>query len=105
MKFTKFIMGQKIKHNLLGYLGIIIDIDQEYSLKKSYINDIIYNDLMFKTPWYHIIMEDYEGKNIQTYLSELQITYETFNIDDENIILDDLSQSILIQFETHRLKN
>ncbi len=29
---SKFGIGQQVRHKLLGYLGVIVDIDVEYSL-------------------------------------------------------------------------
>ena len=29
---SKFGIGQQVRHTLLGYLGVIVDVDPEYSL-------------------------------------------------------------------------
>ncbi|EDC4723768.1 heat shock protein HspQ [Salmonella enterica subsp. enterica serovar Weltevreden] len=29
---SKFGIGQQVRHSLLGYLGVVVDIDPEYSL-------------------------------------------------------------------------
>jgi hemimethylated DNA binding protein len=29
---SKFGIGQQVRHTLLGYLGVVVDIDPEYSL-------------------------------------------------------------------------
>lgn len=105
MIFSKFGIGQQVRHKLLGYLGVIIDVDPEYSLEKPTIDEVTKNDALRKAPWYHVVMEDDNGKPIHTYLAEVQLGYEDTVIHPEQPTLDDLSESIRLQLQTPRLKN
>ncbi|MCR3755116.1 MAG: Heat shock protein HspQ [Candidatus Westeberhardia cardiocondylae] len=102
---SKFGIGQQIRHKIFGYLGVIIDVDPEYSLDKPSLNEISIDDNLKKTPWYHVIMEDDDGRPIHTYLSEVQIGHELFPIHPEQPTLDELSKSIRIQLQTPKLRN
>lgn len=105
MIFSKFSIGQQVRHKLLGYLGVIIDVDPEYSLEKPTIDEITGNDALKKSPWYHVVMEDEHGKPIHTYLAEIQLGYEDVVMHPEQPTLDDLSESIRLQLQAPRLRN
>ncbi|WP_159715576.1 heat shock protein HspQ [Blochmannia endosymbiont of Camponotus nipponensis] len=102
---SKFGIGQQVRHKLLGYLGVIIDIDPEYSLEKPTLDEVTKNDTLRKSPWYHVVMEDEEGKPIHTYLAEVQLGYENVLTHLEKTTLDELSESIRLQLKTPRLRN
>lgn len=102
---SKFGIGQQVRHKLLGYLGVIIDVDPEYSLEKPTLDEITADDVLRKSPWYHVIMEDEEGKPIHTYLAEAQLGYENNLIHPDQSTLDDLSESIRLQLQAPRLRN
>ncbi|CAD83481.1 conserved hypothetical protein [Candidatus Blochmanniella floridana] len=102
---SKFKIGQQVRHKLLGYLGVVIDIDPEYSLEKPTLDEVTKNDSLRKFPWYHVVMEDDEGKPIHTYLAEIQLGYEDTVIHPEQSTLDDLAESIRLQLQTPRLRN
>ena len=64
---SKFGIGQQVRHKLLGYLGVVIDIDPEYSMEQPKADEIAANtDLRF-APWYHVVMEDEEGQPVHTW--------------------------------------
>ncbi len=73
---SKFGIGQQVRHSLLGYLGVVLDIDAEYSLDELPDDAVAMNDELRAAPWYHVIMEDDEGEPIHTYLAEAQLTCE-----------------------------
>lgn len=105
MIISKFSIGQQVRHKLLGYLGVIIDIDPEYSLEKPTVDEVTENDTLRKAPWYHVVMEDDNGKPIHTYLAEIQLGYEDAIMHPEQSTLDDLSESIRMQLKSPRLRN
>lgn len=102
---SKFGIGQQVRHRLLGYLGVIIDVDPEYSLEKPTLDELTTDDSLRKFPWYHVVMEDEDGKPIHTYLAEAQLGYEDALIHPEQSTLDDLAESIRLQLQTPRLRN
>ncbi|UVK78960.1 MAG: heat shock protein, hemimethylated DNA-binding protein [Sodalis sp. Ffu] len=102
---SKFSIGQQVRHKLLGYLGVIIDVDPEYSLEKPLLDEITV-DISFRTsPWYHVVMEDADGKPIHTYLAEAQLGYEVAPVHPEQPTLDALAESIRLQLQAPRLRN
>lgn len=102
---SKFGIGQQVRHKLLGYLAVIVDVDAEYSLDQPEEDDIASNMSLRSEPWYHVVMEDEEGEPIHTYLAEAQITYEMSDEHPEHPTLDDLAQSIRNQLLSPRLRN
>ncbi|AKZ65954.1 heat shock protein HspQ [Candidatus Palibaumannia cicadellinicola] len=102
---SKFGIGQQVRHKLLGYLGVIIDVDPEYSLDKPYIDKMAADDTLRKAPWYHVVMEDEEGKPVHTYLAEAQLGYEAVPEHPEHSTLDELAESIRLQLQAPRLRN
>lgn len=105
MIISKFGIGQQVRHRLLGYLGVIIDVDPEYSLEKPTLDEVTKNDSLRKSPWYHVVMEDDTGKPIHTYLAEVQLGYEDNLVHPEQSTLDELSESIRLQLQAPRLRN
>lgn len=102
---SKFNIGQQVRHKLLGYLGVIIDVDAEYLLNKPQDEDIASNSALHSAPWYHVVMEDNNGEPIHTYLAEAQITYEISDEHPDQSSLDELSESIKTQLRAPQLRN
>ncbi|RJT47476.1 heat shock protein HspQ [Rahnella woolbedingensis] len=102
---SKFGIGQQVRHRLLGYLGVVIDVDAEYSLEKPGVDDVAADDTLRTAPWYHVVMEDEEGQPVHTYLAEIQIDHEAARSHPEQTSLDDLAESIRSQLQAPRLRN
>ncbi len=93
MIICKFGIGQQIRHKLLGYPGVIIDIDPEYSLQKPTWEELDAHDTLRSCPWYHVVMENEQGQPMHTYLAEAQLIQEEVT-KDEHPSLDELAQEI-----------
>ncbi|WP_114195529.1 heat shock protein HspQ [Edaphovirga cremea] len=102
---SKFGIGQQVRHKLLGYLGVVIDIDPEYSLEKPTVTEIAANETLRFAPWYHVVMEDDEGQPIHTYLAEAQLDVEQDDSHPEQPSLDELAESIRRQLQAPRLRH
>ncbi len=50
---SKFGIGQQVRHSLLGYLGVVVDIDPVYSLSEPSPDELAVNDELRAAPWYH----------------------------------------------------
>ncbi|WWP00867.1 MAG: heat shock protein HspQ [Candidatus Dasytiphilus stammeri] len=105
MVISKFDIGQQVRHKLLGFLGVIIDVDVGYSLEDPKIDIIVDNESLYMAPWYHVVMEDDNGQPIHTYLAEVQLTSETKNEHPDQPTLDELSASIRQQLQAPRSRN
>lgn len=104
MIHTKFSIGQQVRHSLLGYLGVIVDVDPEYSLKEP-IDEVNKKKELKHSPWYHVIMEDDKGQTIHTYLAESQLLWESNREHPEQSSLDSLSISIKKQLKIAKLRH
>lgn len=102
---SKFGIGQQVRHKLLGSLGVIIDIDPEYSLENPGTDELGANEKLRHAPWYHVVMEDDEGQPMHTYLAEVQLDGENTDAHPEQPSLDDLAESIRNQLLAPRLRN
>ncbi len=58
---------QQVRHSLLGYLGVVVDIDPVYSLSEPSPDELAVNDELRAAPWYHVVMEDDNGLPVHTY--------------------------------------
>lgn len=105
MIISKFSIGQQVRHKLLGNLGVIIDVDAEYSLDQPASDEVAVYDNLRAAPWYHVVMEDEEGQPVHTYLAEIQLAGENDDIHPEHPSLDELAQSIRHQLQAPRLRN
>ncbi|KAA8729225.1 MAG: heat shock protein HspQ [Ewingella americana] len=102
---SKFGIGQQVRHRMLGYLGVVIDVDAEYSLEKPKVEELETDDSMRTAPWYHVVMEDEKGEPVHTYLAEIQIDHEAARSHPEQSSLDDLAESIRSQLTLPRLRH
>lgn len=102
---SKFGIGQQVRHSLLGYLGVIVDIDPEYSLGAPDADQIAGNDALRAAPWYHVVMEDDDGQPVHTYLAEAQLRGEAHDEHPEQPSMDELAQTIRRQLQAPRLRN
>ena len=102
---SKFGIGQQVRHSLLGYLGVVVDIDPEYSLDEPTADDLAVNAELRGAPWYHVVMEDDDGQAVHTYLAEAQLSGEIHQEHPEQPSMDELAASIRQQLQAPRLRN
>ncbi|NDJ58223.1 heat shock protein HspQ [Enterobacteriaceae bacterium 4M9] len=102
---SKFGIGQQVRHSLLGYLGVVVDIDPEYSLDEPSADELAVNDELRAAPWYHVVMEDGDGRPVHTYLAEAQLSGENEGEHPEQPTLDELAATIRRQLQAPRLRN
>ncbi|EHC59658.1 hemimethylated DNA binding protein YccV [Salmonella enterica subsp. enterica serovar Inverness str. R8-3668] len=115
---SKFGIGQQVRHSLLGYLGVVVDIDPEYSLDEPSPDELAVNDELRAAPWYHVtnfaplrgtwyhvVMEDDDGQPVHTYLAEAQLRSEMRDEHPEQPSMDELARTIRKQLQAPRLRN
>ncbi|UWS30624.1 heat shock protein HspQ [Erwinia pyrifoliae] len=102
---SKFGLGQQVRHQLFGFLGVIVDVDPEYSLDETEADDIAASEALRSAPWYHVVMEDENGQTVQTYLAEAQLSWEVHGEHPEQPSMDELAASIRRQLQAPRLRN
>ncbi|PKH24235.1 heat shock protein HspQ [Enterobacterales bacterium CwR94] len=102
---SKFGIGQQVRHKLLGFLGVIVDVDPEYSLDEHDTDQVADDKALRDAPWYHVVTEDEEGEPVHTYLAEAQIDSENDSEHPEQPSLDELAASIRQQLMAPRLRH
>ena len=102
---SKYGIGQQVRHSLLGYLGVVVDIDPEYSLDEPTVEELAVNADLRAAPWYHVVMEDDDGQPVHTYLAEAQLSSELQAEHPEQPSLDELARTIRQQLQAPRLRN
>jgi heat shock protein HspQ len=103
---SKFGIGQQVRHKLLGSLGVVVDIDPEYSLEVAPdADELAANEHLRHMPWYHVVMENDDGEAVHTYLAEAQLDGENSDAHPEQPSMDDLAESIRHQLQAPRLRN
>lgn len=102
---SKFGIGQQVRHVLLGYLGVVVDIDPEYALNEPQDDEITLNSALRAAPWYHVVMENDQGQAVHTYLAEAQLSGEGDDEHPEQTSLDELAATIRQRLQTPCLRN
>jgi heat shock protein HspQ len=102
---SKFGIGQQVRHRLSGVLGVIVDVDPEYSLDEPKIEDAGAEEKMRTAPWYHVVMEDEEGDQVHTYVAEIQLSGETSIEHPEQPSMDELAASVRQQLQAPHLRH
>ncbi len=102
---SKFGIGQQVRHKMLGFLGVVVDVDPEYSLNSPKFDEVADSELLRTSPWYHVVMEDDNGRPVHTYLAEAQLSWEAQSEHPEQSSLDELAASIRQQLLAPRLRN
>jgi len=102
---SKFGIGQQVRHQLLGFLGVIVDVDAEYALSEPAGDEMSASAELRAAPWYHVVMEDDNGQTVHTYLAEAQLSWEQPGDHPDQPSLDDLAISIRQQLQSPSLRN
>ncbi|MGE9550531.1 heat shock protein HspQ [Erwinia amylovora] len=102
---SKFGLGQQVRHKLLGFLGVVVDVDPEYSLDDPDVETAVGSESLRSAPWYHVVMEDEDGDKVHTYLAEAQLSWELPGDHPEQPSMDELAASIRQQLQAPRLRN
>ncbi|WP_158784254.1 heat shock protein HspQ [Pantoea sp. BAV 3049] len=102
---SKFGLGQQVRHKLLGFLGVVVDVDPEYSLDDPDVEEAAGSESFRSAPWYHVVMEDEDGDTVHTYLAEAQLSWELPGDHPEQPSMDELAASIREQLQAPRLRN
>ncbi len=73
---SKFRMGQRVRHKLFDYRGVVLDIDPTFSGTDEWYENLSPAQPEKKQPWYHVLVHDTDHityvpeKNIDLDLSE-----------------------------------
>jgi heat shock protein HspQ len=102
---SKFGIGQQVRHRLSGVLGVIVDVDAEYSLDEPKVDEVGAAETMLSAPWYHVVMEDEDGEQVHTYVAEVQLSGEISVEHPEQPLMDELAASVRQQLQAPHLRH
>lgn len=102
---SKFGLGQQVRHQLHGFLGVVVDVDPEYSLEEPESDEVSSSASLREAPWYHVVMENEDGEAVHTYLAEAQLAWALPGDHPEQPSMDELADSIRQQLQAPRLRN
>lgn len=100
---VKFDIGQQVRHKTFGYLGVVVDVDPEYSLSQPQAESLDIDDSLRRAPWYTVVTEDDHGDALQAYVSEMQLDKELFPVHPEHPVLDDFAHAVKKQLRNPQL--
>lgn len=89
---------------MLGYLGVVVDIDPEYSLDEPSADELAVNAEPRRAPVSCGDGGD-DGQPVHTYLAEAQLSSELQDEHPEQPTMDELAQTIRKQLQAPRLRN
>ena len=70
---AKFAVGHKVKHELLGYRGIVLDVDAAFSHSDEWYEKTDDSRPTKEQPWYQILVHDSDS---MTYVAEQNLTVD-----------------------------
>lgn len=94
MVAAKFSIGQQVRHKTFGYLGVVVDVDPEYSLSQPGVETLKIDESLQHAPWYYVITEDSSGEAVQAYVAEGQLDREFLSFHPDQPILDDFASAV-----------
>ncbi|MDG1286117.1 MAG: heat shock protein HspQ [Rickettsiales bacterium] len=83
---AKFGMGQKIRHKLFDYRGVILDVDSDFQLSDDWYKKMAKTQPAKDEPWYHVLVHEsaqmtYVAEaNLQTDASEEKIDHPVIDL-------------------------
>ncbi len=55
---ARFAIGQKVKHHLFDYRGIVLDVDCSFQLSDEWYSKMAKSQPSKTEPWYHVLVHD-----------------------------------------------
>ncbi|MGL5800374.1 MAG: heat shock protein HspQ [Plesiomonas sp.] len=99
---VKFKPGQQVRHRMLGFLGVILDVDANYSLQEPTPAEMGLDEALCSAPWYHVLMQNEAGEQVHTYIAEVQLDQETLPLHPDQPDMDDIAEAIQEQLALPR---
>ncbi|CAK9884629.1 MAG: Heat shock protein HspQ [Candidatus Erwinia impunctatus] len=105
MIVTKFSLGERVKHQLHGFIGVVVDVDAVFSLDENQFEGFTGSDSLRHFPWYHVVMVNEQGETVQTYLAEAQLDWAPLQEEYGSQDTGELLSSIRAQMQAPHLRN
>lgn len=82
---AKFALGQKIKHKLFDYRGVVLDVDSHFQLSDEWYSKIAKSKPAKHDPWYHVLVHDSAQV---TYVAEANLDWDNSQDAVEHPVID-----------------
>jgi len=64
---AQFSIGDVVHHRLFDYIGVVFDVDPEFSLSEEWYDQVAQSRPPKDAPWYHVLVN---GQTETTYVAE-----------------------------------
>mgnify|MGYP000550943251 CR=1 FL=1 len=82
---ARYGMGQKIKHRLFDYRGVVLDVDSRFQLSDEWYDKMAKSKPAKDEPWYHVLVHDSAQ---MTYVAEANLDYDVSKEAVEHPVID-----------------
>jgi len=79
-------MGQLVHHKLFDYRGVVIDVDQVFSLSDEWYDQVAKSRPPKDAPWYRVLVG---GGLHETYVAERNLENDVLGLPIEHPLLDE----------------
>ncbi len=82
---SRFALGQKVKHQLFDYRGVVLDVDSKFGLSEDWYEEMAKSQPAKDEPWYHVLVHETAQ---MTYVAEANLTQDYSQDEIEHPIID-----------------
>lgn len=82
---ARFSIGQKIRHRLFDYRGVILDVDSQFQLSDEWYERMARTMPSKEEPWYHVLVHD---SSQMTYVAEENLLEDRSNDEVEHPVVE-----------------
>lgn len=82
---AQFSMGQKIRHKLFDYRGIVLDVDSYFQMSDDWYEKMAKTQPAKDEPWYHVLVH---GSAQVTYVAQANMEIDVSDEGIEHPVID-----------------
>lgn len=82
---AKFAIGARVKHSLLEYRGLVLDVDPQFFHKEALSQEVLNNLPNKSQPWYHVLVH---GSQHVTYVAEQNLLADYSEEDFDHPVME-----------------
>lgn len=82
---AKFNIGQKVRHNLFGYRGVVLDVDAVFGLSEEWYARNGKSKPAKDAPWYHVLVHD---TSQMAYVAQMNLQSDMTEEEIEHPVVD-----------------
>jgi heat shock protein HspQ len=85
LQSAKFSLGQKVRHQLFDYRGVVLDVDSNFQLSEEWYEKMAKTMPSKDEPWYHVLV--HESSQV-TYVAEANLAADASEDEIEHPVID-----------------